>query len=122
MGKCLDRSCGHNNRDKARFCANCGIPLRGAFLLGRYEIYDLTGKDRGTVTLQALDRHHGKTVTIRALVPREVNEQEREDFLQDAELAVSLSARVSDPASIRVIDYGQDGPVTFLVKDRKSVV
>ena len=92
MGKCLDKAgCGFDNQDKARFCAHCGIPLQGAFLQGRYEIRELITKDRGTVTLEAIDHHGGHAVTVRALIPRMTNQQEREEFLQDAELAMSLS-------------------------------
>src|SRR5690242_16308738 len=117
MGTCLDlENCGLENREKARFCARCGIPLRGAFLQGRYEIQKLIGKDRVTVTLEAIDRHTGQTVMVRALIPGESNVEERESFLQDAELALSFSARVTDTGSIRVTDYGQDGPIAFLVK------
>src|SRR5437762_7745183 len=92
MGMCLDvASCSFENREKARFCARCGIPLRGAFLLGRYEIHELVSKDRGTVTLHAVDRHSGLLVTVRALIPESANDKDREEFLQDAELAKSLS-------------------------------
>src|SRR5579875_1189686 len=117
MGGCLDaEGCGYQNPDKVRFCARCGIPTRGSFLLGRYEIMDLLSRDRQTVTLQALDHHRGLPVMVRVLRPRETTEQEREEFLQEAELAMSLSSRVHEPGSIRVTDYGQDGPVAFLVK------
>src|SRR5216110_216873 len=117
MGKCLDlTSCGFENREKARFCARCGIPTRGVLLRGRYEIHALAGKERCTVILQAIDRYGNQPVTVRALIPRETDSQERDNFLQDAEMAASLSEKVQDPESIRVIDYGQDGPVAFLVK------
>src|SRR6266700_3287059 len=101
---CLDREeCDFQNRDKARFCASCGIPTRGALLNGRYEVQELISKDRDKVT-------------VRALLPKRASEKEREEFLQDAELAASLSHNIHDAGSIRVIDYGQDGPVVFLVK------
>jgi hypothetical protein len=117
MGKCLDReNCGLENRDNALFCARCGIPLRGTLLHGRYEIQRLSGRDHGAVTMQAIDRYYNRLVTVRALVPLETNAQQREDFLQEAELAASLSSRVNEPGSIYVTDYGQDGPLTFLVK------
>src|SRR6266567_7825989 len=117
MGKCLDRdNCGLENRDNALFCARCGIPLRGTFLHGRYEIQKLSGRDHETVTMQAIDRHYNRLVTVRALVPLETNDRQREDFLQEAELAASLSSHVNEPGSIYVTDYGQDGPLTFLVK------
>ncbi len=114
---CLDtEGCNFQNREKARFCAQCGIPLRGVLVQGRYQIQALTGKDRATMTLRAMDRHKGHVVTVRILRPRQTSAKEREVFLQDAELAVSLSNRVQEPGSIRVTDYGQDGPVAFLVK------
>src|SRR5438270_701335 len=106
----------YQNREKSRFCANCGIPVQGALLLGRYEIQALAGKDRSMITIHANDRHYGVPVTIRALLPQNTTEQERNTFLQDAELAVALSKQVHEPDSIRVIDYGQDGPIAFLVK------
>ncbi len=117
MGKCLDLDgCGFENRDRARFCAHCGIPTKGSFLQGRYEIRALTGKEPNIVTLQAIDRHGGQPVIVRALLPREASTQDREDFLQDAELAASVSERIRETGSICVTDYGQDGPVAFLAK------
>ncbi|HEY4033372.1 MAG TPA: zinc ribbon domain-containing protein, partial [Ktedonobacteraceae bacterium] len=117
MGKCLDLDgCGFENRDKARFCGHCGIPTKGSFLQGRYEIQALTGKEHNVVTLQAIDRHGGLPIIVRALIPRETNTQDREDFLQDAELAASISERIRETGSICVTDYGQDGPVVFLAK------
>ncbi len=114
---CLDtEGCHFENRDKARFCAQCGIPLQGTLVQGRYEIQILVSKDQKTVTLQALDRHGGWPVTLRALLPTKAGAAERESFLQDAELAASFSDHMQDPGSIRVTDYGQDGPLTFLVK------
>ena len=53
---------------------------------------------------------------MRALIPRETTRQERENFLQDAELAASVSKYIQETGSICVIDYGQDGPVAFLAK------
>ncbi|HEY4389534.1 MAG TPA: tetratricopeptide repeat protein, partial [Ktedonobacteraceae bacterium] len=121
MGKCLDsESCGYENRDpenqNRRFCERCGIPLRGILLQGRYEIQRLLGKDRGTVTLRGYDIQQEQPVTVRALIPRESSQEEQENFLQDAELAAALSARINEPGSITVIGYGQDGPLAFLVK------
>src|SRR5438270_9674694 len=93
--RCLDtEDCNFLNREKARFCAQCGIPLEGALVQGRYEVQALTGRDRTTVTLQAIDCHHGHGVTLRVLRPRQTTREERENFLQDAELALSLSSKM----------------------------
>src|SRR6266487_1666856 len=117
MGMCLDtEDCRFQNLDKARFCAKCGIPTQGALLQGRYEIQDLIGKDSSTITLRATDHHEELSVTVRALLPEKASKEERDIFLQDAELAFALSGRINETGSIRVIDYGQDGPITFLVK------
>ncbi len=117
MGLCLDtEDCRFQNRDKARFCARCGIPTQGTLLQGRYEVQDLVGKDRIAITLRATDRHEGHPVIVRALLPVKASPEECEIFLQDAELAVALSSRVNEAGSIRVTDYGQDGPIAFLVK------
>ena len=117
MGMCLDiEDCNFQNRDKARFCAQCGIPLQGTLVQGRYEILELTAKDRVTASLQALDRHERRPVTVRVLLPKKASSAERETFLQDADLAVSLSSLMHDSGSIHVTDYGQDGPIVFLVK------
>ena len=83
---------------------------------GRYEIVELTAKDRVTASLQAIDRHERRPVTVRVLLPKKASMAERETFLQDADLAVSLSSRMRDNGSIHVTDYGQDGPIVFLVK------
>src|SRR5713226_3058909 len=117
MVMCLDIvDCGYQNREKSRFCASCGIPVRGALLQGRYEIQSLLNKSRSTVTLQANDLHQEIPVTIRALLLHESSHKEREDFLQDAELAMTLSKQMHEPGSVRVIDFGEDGPLAFLVK------
>jgi len=117
MATCLDtEGCGFSNRENARFCTHCGIPLQGTLLQGCYEIQALIGKDRSTVTLHAFDRRQSSPVTVRALLPNKTSEEERENFLQDAELAVSLSARFIEAGSIRVTDYGQDGPLAFLIQ------
>src|SRR5450631_1323710 len=122
MGLCLDvEHCGYENRENARFCARCGFPLKGTFLQERYEIQNLINQDRNIITLDAYDHDNNQPVTVRAIVPQRTTLQERENFLQDAELARSLSARITDPNSIRVIDYGQDGPLAFLVKTELSV-
>src|SRR5437588_10176125 len=118
---CLDtESCNFHNREKARFCARCGIPLRGTLVQGRYEIQELADKDRATVTLQAVDRLEGHAVTVRVLLPRQSSEAERKSFLQDAEFAKALSSNMQEPGSIHVTDYGEDGPVAFLVKSEFS--
>src|SRR5437868_10705753 len=123
MVMCLDSiDCRYENREKSRFCAHCGLPVPGALLQGRYEIQSLASKDRSTATILAQDRHQHIAVTIRALLPNFSSEQERRAFLEDAELASSLSDHVSEPGSIRVIDYGQDGPIAFLVKTDTPVV
>src|SRR2546425_9615324 len=117
MGLCLDtEDCRFQNRDKARFCARCGIPTWGTLLQGRYEVQDLVGKGRNTITLRATDRREGHPVIVRALLPVKASAEEREIFLQDAELAVALSSHINEAGSIRVTDYGQDGPIAFLVK------
>src|SRR5437762_7297270 len=117
MGMCLDiEDCAFQNLDKARFCAKCGIPLQGTLLQGRYEIQGLIAKDRSTITLSAIDRQEELPVTVRALQPNITSAEERDIFLQDAELAFALSGRINETGSIRVIEYGQDGPITFLIK------
>ena len=117
MGMCLDnQDCSFQNLDQARFCAKCGIPLQGSLLQARYEIQSLIGKDYSTITLSAIDRQEEANVTIRALQPNRTSIEERDIFLQDAELAFALSGRINETGSIRVIEYGQDGPIIFLVK------
>src|SRR5256714_10900541 len=117
MGMCLDiEDCAFQNLDKARFCAKCGIPLQGSLLQRRYQIQGLIAKDRSTIALSAIDRQEELSVTVRALQPNITSAEERDIFLQDAELAFALSGRINETGSIRVIEYGQDGPITFLVK------
>ena len=122
MGKCIDNEdCSFQNLDRARFCAKCGIPLQGSLLHGRFEIQSLIGKDRSTITLSAIDRQEEAYVTVRALQPTITSVEERDIFLQDAELAFALSDRINETGSIRVIEYGQDGPMTFLVKSETPI-
>ena len=117
MVMCLDTDeCLHENQQDERFCARCGIPIAGAFLQHRYRIRALSSKDRTTVVFNAIDRQTGKDVMVRVLRPRIATLEERSDFLQDAELALSFSRTMHEPGSICVTDYGEDGPVAFLVK------
>ncbi|HEX4716515.1 MAG TPA: hypothetical protein VH164_16475, partial [Ktedonobacteraceae bacterium] len=117
MALCLDtEECLHENQDINRFCASCGIPLAGSVLQGRYEIHTLRAGDRASVTLNATDRSTGKTVTVRALRPNRIRPEDRADFLQDAELALTFSSTMREPGTICVTDFGEDGPVAFLVK------
>src|SRR5579863_4731712 len=98
MGMCLDiEDCSFQNRERARFCARCGIPLQGTLVQGRYEIQLLMSKDQKTVTLQAIDRHGRQSVIVRALLPKKAGAAERESFLQDAELAASFSNHLQEP-------------------------
>src|SRR5947209_4928478 len=57
---------------------------------------------------------------VRALLPKQSSEAERRSFLQDAEVAMAFSSSMQEPGSIHVTDYGQDGPVAFLVKSEFS--
>src|SRR5437588_4019715 len=122
MGQlCVDAAdCQFQNRDKARTCPGSGIPRRGTLVQGRYEIQELAVKDRATVTLHAVDQLEGHAVTVRVLLPRQSSETERKSFLQDGEFAKALSSNMQEPGSIYVTDYGQDGPVAFLVKSEFS--
>ena len=106
--------------ERKRVSAPTAACRYGEPFCGRYEIQALTSKDRGTITLQGIDRHGNHPVTVRALIVRTQNSQERDDFLQDAEMAASLSAKINDPQSIRVVDYGQDGPIVFLIKAKQA--
>jgi len=117
MVMCLDTDeCQHANQATDRFCAQCGLPIVGSLLQGRYLIQNLSAKDRMTVTLLAKDRHTSKEVTVRVLRPLRARPEDRADFLQDAELALSFSSTMQEPGSICVTDFGEDGPAVFLVK------
>jgi len=117
MVMCLDTAeCRHENQRGERFCANCGLPIVGSILQNRYEIHMLQAKDRNSVTLSAFDRLLSKPVIVRVLRPYKTQPEEREDFLQEAEMARIFSSTVREPGSVRVTDFGEDGPVAFLVK------
>src|SRR5258708_13026381 len=112
MGLCLDtEDCRFQNRDKACFCARCGIPAQGTLLQGRYEVQDLVGKDRNTITLHATDRREGHPVIVRALLPVKATAEEGEIFLQAAELAVALSSPATQPTRILVTDNCPNLPI-----------
>src|SRR5947209_11205131 len=83
MGQCLDvEGCGFHNREQARLCAQCGIPLQGAFLQGRYEVQSILNKERGTVTLQALDRQGGFPLTGCGFIPKATSIKNTKDLLK----------------------------------------
>ena len=67
MGKCLDfKSCGFNNRDKARFCARCGIPTRDTRLQERYEIQILINRIAEQLPYRPWITHNN--LSVRALI------------------------------------------------------
>ena len=109
--RCLDPGCryGGENPDDAVVC-RCGLLLPGVTLGGRYRIEGLVGRGEMSVVYQARDLRLKRVVALKALKPF-AHESARARFVNEAELAAAL-----DHANIlSVLDFGQDGPVAYLV-------
>src|SRR5215472_9562283 len=108
--RCLDPGCRYGeNPDDAVVC-RCGLLLPSVTLGGRYRIEGLVGRGELSVVYQARDLRLKRVVAMKALKPF-ANEQARARFINEAELAAAL-----DHANIlSVLDFGQDGPIAYLV-------
>src|SRR2546429_828437 len=94
---CLDtEGCNYLNRENARFCTRCGIPLQGTLVQGRYEVQAFTSNDHSTVTLRATDRHNDQGVTLRVLRRRQRAQAERERCRGGGGVALSLSKHTQE--------------------------
>jgi serine/threonine protein kinase len=88
----------------------CGLLLPEIKVAGRYQVERLIGRGDVSVVYQARDLRLKRPVALKALRALS-NEQARARFINEAELAAAL-----DHANIlAVLDFGQDGPVTYLV-------
>ena len=108
--RCLDPGCRYGeNPDDAVIC-RCGLLLPSVTLGSRYRIEGLAGRGEMSVVYQARDLRLKRVVALKALKPF-ANEQARARFINEAELAAAL-----DHANIlSVLDFGQDGPIAYLV-------
>jgi len=108
--RCLDPGCRYReNPDDAAVC-RCGLLLPAAKLAGRYQVERLIGLGDVSVVYQARDLRLKRPVALKALRAL-ANESARARFINEAELAAAL-----DHANIlAVLDFGQDGPIAYLV-------
>jgi serine/threonine protein kinase len=108
--RCLDPGCRYGeNPDDAVVC-RCGLLLPLVTLGGRYRVEGLVGRGEMSVVYQARDLRLKRVVALKALKAF-AHESARARFINEAELAAAL-----DHANIlSVLDFGQDGPIAYLV-------
>ncbi len=108
--RCLDPGCRYGENPAGALVCRCGLLLPSAKLAGRYQVERLIGRGELSVVYQARDLRLKRPVALKALRAFS-NEQARARFINEAELAAAL-----DHANIlAVLDFGQDGPITYLV-------
>ncbi len=108
--RCLDPSCPYGDNPADAVMCRCGLLLPGAALSGRYRVERLIGRGDVSVVYQARDLRLKRDVALKVLRPS-ANDQARARFINEAELAAAL-----DHANIlTVLDFGQDGPIAYLV-------
>ncbi|HLV98954.1 MAG TPA: protein kinase [Ktedonobacterales bacterium] len=108
--RCLDPGCRYGENPADAIVCRCGLLLPGARVAGRYQVERLIGRGDVSVVYQARDLRLKRPVALKALRALS-NEQARARFINEAELAAAL-----DHINIlAVLDFGQDGPITYLV-------
>jgi serine/threonine protein kinase len=108
--RCLDPGCRYGENPADAVVCRCGLLLPAAKVAGRYQVERLIGRGDVSVVYQARDLRLKRPVALKALRAF-ANEQARARFINEAELAAAL-----DHANIlAVLDFGQDGPITYLV-------
>lgn len=108
--RCLDPGCRYGENPNDAAVCRCGLLLPVAKVAGRYQVERLIGLGDVSVVYQARDLRLKRPVALKALRAA-ANEQARARFINEAELAAAL-----DHANIlAVLDFGQDGPISYLV-------
>ncbi len=108
--RCLDPGCQYGENPADAMVCRCGLLLPSAKVAGRYQVERLIGRGDVSMVYQARDLRLKRPVALKALRTL-ANEQARARFINEAELAAAL-----DHANIlAVLDFGQDGPITYLV-------
>lgn len=108
--RCLDPGCRYGENPEDATVCRCGLVLPSAKVAGRYQVERLIGRGDVSVVYQARDLRLKRPVALKALRALS-NEQARARFINEAELAAAL-----DHVNIlAVLDFGQDGPITYLV-------
>lgn len=108
--RCLDPGCRYGENPAEALVCRCGLLLPSAKLAGRYQVERLIGQGDVSMVYQARDLRLKRPVALKALRVH-ANEQARARFINEAELAAAL-----DHANIlAVLDFGQDGLITYLV-------
>jgi predicted Ser/Thr protein kinase len=110
--------CGAENDHANLSCGVCGQPLGvlapGQVLAGRFEILNRIGAGGMGVVYKAHDRELDEVVALKVL---------RSDLAHSEEMArrfrseIKLARRVRDPHVCGIHEYGQDGPLRFIVME-----
>ena len=108
--RCLDPGCRYGENPADAVVCRCGLLLPSAKVAGRYQVERVIGRGDVSVVYQARDLRLKRLVALKALRAFS-NEQARARFINEAELAAAL-----DHVNIlAVLDFGQDGPISYLV-------
>jgi serine/threonine protein kinase len=108
--RCLDPGCRYGENPADATVCRCGLVLPSAKVAGRYQVERLIGRGDVSVVYQARDLRLKRPVALKALRAFS-NEQARARFINEAELAAALD----HVHILAVLDFGQDGPITYLV-------
>jgi predicted ATPase/class 3 adenylate cyclase len=120
-------SCGHGNREAARFCEHCGAGLTtdsaeaGAAYLspttvasGRYRVQRLLGEGARTRVYAALDSRLGRDVAVAIIKTEGLDDAGRHRIEREAR----AMARLGDhPNIVTVFDVGEDDGQPYIVSE-----
>jgi hypothetical protein len=111
-------SCGAENDESAATCVRCGRSLSGlapgSLLESRYEILEPLGQGGMGVVYKAHDRELDETVALKVLRPDLVSSS---DMAQRFRSEIKLARRVRHRNVCGIHEYGQDGPLRFIVME-----
>jgi hypothetical protein len=111
-------SCEAQNPVDAESCFKCGRALyaltEGAVLAGRYEVVGVLGRGGMGTVYKAFDRELDEPVAVKVLRPDLLG---AEDMVRRFRSEIKLARRVRHRNVCGIHEYGQEGPLRFIVME-----
>jgi predicted Ser/Thr protein kinase len=112
------RQCGAENQDSAQECAACGrglaVPSPGDVVGGRWEVLARLGSGGMGVVYKAHDRELDETVALKVLRAHLAGSDEMSRRFRSE---IKLARRIRNRHVCAIHEYGQDGPLRFIVME-----
>src|SRR5689334_6627225 len=108
-------SCGAPSERSEERCRACGVPTlgTGARIADRYELIEVLGRGGMGAVFRARDHKLDEVVALKILRP-DIMTREAERRFQDE---IKLARRVAHRNVCRIFEYGEDGPLRFIVME-----